>query len=80
MLPNNTLSQFGKPGLSCLPVLYFISIVTLILFISSTNVYSAQATLAWTPNSESDLAGYKVYYGNSSGIYDNSVDVGNKTS
>jgi hypothetical protein len=28
-------------------------------------------TLAWDANSESDLAGYKVYWGRSSGHYDN---------
>jgi fibronectin type 3 domain-containing protein len=78
--PTNTLSQFRKPGLSCLPALFFISLVTLILLISSTNVYSAQATLTWDPNSESDLAGYKVYYGNSSENYDTNIDVGNQTS
>ncbi len=46
----------------------FISLValTLILFLCMSNVYSAQATLSWNPNTESDLAGYKVYYGNSS--------------
>jgi hypothetical protein len=76
---NNSLSQFRKPGLFCLPALFFISLVTLLLLIFTTNVYSAQFTVAWNPNSESDLAGYKVYYGNSSGIYDNSVNVGNQT-
>lgn len=36
-------------------------------------------TIAWTANTESDLKGYKVYYGTSSGFYDNSVDVKNVT-
>jgi hypothetical protein len=52
----------------------------LILFLSTTYVYSAQVTLAWNPNSESDLAGYKIHYGNSSGNYSSNVDVGNLTS
>jgi hypothetical protein len=39
----------------------------------------AQTTLEWDENSESDLAGYMLYYGFSSGDYQFSVDVGNQT-
>ena len=35
--------------------------------------------LSWDPNTDPDLAGYKVYYGKSSGTYENSIDVGNVT-
>ena len=41
---------------------------------------SDQITLAWDANSESHLAGYRVYFGNSSRDYDGHVDVGNQTS
>ncbi len=60
----------------------FISLVALILilFLCTSNVYSAQATLYWNPNSESDLAGYKIYYGYSSRSYSSSIDVRKKTS
>ena len=34
------------------------------------------AALAWHANSESDLAGYRVYYGPSPGVYTQQVDVG----
>jgi uncharacterized protein YqjF (DUF2071 family) len=40
---------------------------------------SSSVTLAWDPNTEFNLAGYKVYYGVASGVYTNSVDVGNVT-
>lgn len=36
-------------------------------------------TLAWDPNSESDLAGYIVLYGTQAGVYTTSLDVGNRT-
>ena len=42
--------------------------------------YEVQLTLTWNPNDESGLAGYKIYYGISSGIYEATVDVGNNTS
>src|SRR5712692_2336086 len=40
---------------------------------------AAQVTLAWDPDTDPDLAGYKLYYGFSSGSYQSSVDVGNVT-
>ena len=52
-------------------------IVTLILV---PRCFAAQVTLAWDKNPESDIAGYKVHYGTSSGSYDYSVDVGNYNS
>ena len=40
---------------------------------------STKATLTWNGNTESDLAGYKVYTGTSSGAYGPPVDVGKVT-
>jgi hypothetical protein len=37
-------------------------------------------TLSWNPSTSTNLAGYKVYVGTSSGAYSSSVDVGNVTS
>jgi hypothetical protein len=35
--------------------------------------------VAWDPNTESDLMGYKLYVGTSSGVYGAPIDVGNFT-
>ena len=35
--------------------------------------------MGWYPNNEANLAGYRIYYGISSGAYGNSIDVGMAT-
>jgi hypothetical protein len=42
----------------------FLSLFTfvLVLFLLPQNVYSLNVTLAWDPNSEEDLAGYRIFY------------------
>lgn len=41
--------------------------------------FAADITIAWDANAESDIAGYKLFYGTSSGNYDVVIDVGNST-
>ncbi len=51
-----------------------------LLFILLPVAASAQAvSLAWDPNTETDLAGYKVYYGTASHSYTTVIDVHNVT-
>jgi hypothetical protein len=54
----------------------------LIIFLPLFLYHSALAAdikLAWDPNTEPDLAGYKVYYGTASRAYGPPIDVGNVT-
>ena len=56
-------------------------VIQLILFVGVVPFSHGESLfLEWSPNSESDLAGYNVYYGISSGSYGDPIDVGNVTS
>jgi hypothetical protein len=51
-----------------------------ILIGSMSMAYAAQTvTLAWDPSSGSNIAGYRLRYGTSSGSYTQSIDVGKTT-
>lgn len=39
-------------------------------------LFAAEARFTWTPNTESSLAGYKIYHGTESGKYTTGVDQG----
>jgi hypothetical protein len=50
-----------------------------LIILSGLSAHAADVTLAWDPNTETDLDGYIVYWGTASRNYPNSVDVGNNT-
>ncbi len=54
---------------------FILTFFSLFLYLSAPAM-AAEATFSWVPNSETNLAGYKVYYGNSSRNYTNVIDVG----
>ena len=54
-------------------------LTTLLLVLFPLLAEASAVTLAWNPNSESDIGGYVVYFGTSSGQYGGYVDVGNVT-
>ena len=53
----------------------FFVVIPLFLIFCVTHLYAGQVTLGWDQNTEPDLAGYKIYYGNSSGNYTESVNI-----
>lgn len=57
----------------------WIVIIVAFIVLFSPNLKAADATLAWDPNTESNLAGYRLYYGTSPRTYSVVVDVGNVT-
>ena len=56
-----------------------VTLVWMLLLISSRGI-AGGLLVTWDPNSESDLAGYRIYYGTAPSIYTVTVDVGNTTS
>ncbi len=59
-------------------VFFILSLLTFSFAIFNC-AYAGQVTLSWDPNNDENVAGYKLYYGNSSENYQYSVDVGNVT-
>ena len=70
-----TAGSFFRPRIFTLSVLAIISI----LLLTAPLCRAAQVTLAWDPNPEPLINGYRVYYGTSSYYYSNVIDVGNRT-
>ena len=50
-----------------------------LLLLWSPAVFARQVTLEWDANTESNLGGYRLYYGPASRQYTAAVDVGNQT-
>lgn len=50
-----------------------------LLFLWNVSSYSASIEITWNANVESNLAGYKIYWGDTSGALQNSTSVGNVT-
>ena len=63
--------------IDCLKSTAFLSLL-IILFVTQMS-YAASLNLAWNPNLEDDLGGYKIYYGTAPGDYGFPVDAGANT-
>ena len=71
--------MIASKSISRIWILGFEIVVCIIIGLIASNAMAAQATLAWDPNTESDLAGYRVHYGTASGSYTVHTDVHNVT-
>lgn len=47
--------------------------------LAASPVWAGSVTLSWDPVPDADRAGYRIYYGTTSGTYPNNVDAGNVT-
>ncbi|MCP4255409.1 MAG: DUF5011 domain-containing protein [Candidatus Scalindua sp.] len=80
MMSDTYVTVSGDAGSYIVTVMVSDGILTDSQNVTVTVNDSSQPTLSWNANIETDLAGYKVYYGNTSGSYATNVDVGNQTS
>ena len=51
-----------------------------LILVTTVAIGAVSVTVAWNPNPEPDIAGYKVYVGTNSDRYSTVVDAGNRTS
>jgi hypothetical protein len=71
--------MIASKSISRIWILGFEIVICIMIGVIASNALAAQATLAWNPNTESDLAGYRVHYGTASGSYSVHTDVHNAT-
>jgi hypothetical protein len=76
LLHQDSLFPLIKPRKITLLFLFIFCVLS-IVFAAGGNC--AQVTLAWDANSEPNIAGYKVYYGTASRVYNWFIDVGDVT-
>ena len=73
--------SFSRKGAFFILVLSGLLLLLLaILSLLVPAAHAGQVTVAWDPNPEPEVAGYKIYYGNTAGNYTSSLDAGNATS
>jgi len=56
-------------------IAYLLILATLLLCLTATSTYAADATFSWASSTET-VSGYKIHYGTSSRNYNSAIDVG----
>ena len=74
-----TLAASGPPGTTTFDAVARAIGTLLLLLLLGTSLEAASISLEWDANAESDLAGYIMFYGTTSGVYTSQVTVGNQT-
>ncbi|HET6489254.1 MAG TPA: fibronectin type III domain-containing protein [Syntrophales bacterium] len=69
-----------KDAFFSLVVTGLLILLIFILCLLAPAAHAGEVTVAWDPNPEPDVAGYKIYYGTSPGSYSSFVNAGNITS
>ena len=77
--PNRHRAHRKRGWFACHPIMTLVLPIILLALPQMVLAAKIEITLEWDANSESDVAGYKVYYGTASGKYNRSIDVGNVT-
>jgi hypothetical protein len=57
----------------------FVAVAAIFSFVTGAFAETRSVTLTWDANAEPDIAGYKVYWGTASGVYDHFNDVSQTT-
>ena len=78
MSKRSVILQVNRFKYFCFSNFRVVSCITLFLalVVISSESFSATVKLEWKQNSETDISGYRVHYGNGSRIYNTTIDVG----
>jgi hypothetical protein len=75
----NGIGVVNSRGMEKVYRCFNIGVMVVILVLYTQFAYATGVRISWQENTESNVAGYKVYYGNASRNYDNVIDVGDVT-
>lgn len=66
--------------MKALVILFWAALLFAVAVLCAIKAHGAPVQLFWSPSVDTNVVGYKVYYGPESGDYTNSIDVGYVTS